>query len=283
MLTVLHASDLQCGRPFLSYAAEALVLLAQQATPDVIVLSGDLTQRAKDSEFRAAQALMERLPSVPIVVTPGNHDVPLYRVWERLATPFRNWQRVISRELDSVTSLPGGTFVALNSAAPRRAIVNGRLDQHQIEFAQREFNNAPPSNVRALVVHHHFAPTTDGSGGSPLPGAKAHVRAFESMGADLVLSGHVHQTHVTTSRDLLPGAKEPGIPLITCGTTTSVRGRGVEEGFNSLNLVRVDLGEVEVLPHILEPSTSEFKPTASIILPRRVTGDRSTRTSDVIQ
>lgn len=283
MLTVLHASDLQCGRPFLSYAAEALVLLAQQAAPDVIVLSGDLTQRAKDCEFQAARALIARLPSVPVVVTPGNHDVPLYRVWERLATPFRNWQRIISRDLDSVTSLPGSTFVALNSAAPRRAIVNGRLDQHQIEFAQHEFKKAPPSNVRAVVVHHHFVPTTDGSGGSPLPSAKAHVRAFESMGVDLVLGGHVHQTHVMTSRDLLPVLTEPGVPLITCGTTTSMRGRGPEEGFNSLNLVRVGLGEIEVLPHILEPNTSKFEPTTSIILPRRFTGNQSVRTNGVVQ
>ena len=283
MLTVLHASDLQCGRPFLSYAAEALILLAHQAAPDVIVLSGDLTQRAKDSEFRTAQALIEQLPSVPLVVTPGNHDVPLYRVWERLATPFRNWRRVISTELDSVTSFPGGTFVALNSAAPRRAIVNGRLDQHQIEFAEREFTKAPPSNVRALVVHHHLVSTTDGSGGPPLPGAKAHMRAFESMGADLVLGGHVHQTHVTTSRDLLPACNEPGIPLINCGTTTSVRGRGFEEGLNSLNLVKVSLGKVEVLPHILEPNNSRFKPKTSIVLPRRFAGDRNIRTSEVIQ
>ena len=103
------------------------------------------------------------------------------------------------------------------------------------------------------------------------------------MGADLVLGGHVHQTHVTTSRDLLPVLTEPGVPLITCGTTTSMRGRGPEEGFNSLNIVRVGSGEIEVLPHILEPNTSRFEPTASIILPRRFTGDQSVRTSDVAQ
>ena len=129
MLRILHGSDLQMGRPFRPRAAKALRQLAFELDPNLIVISGDLTQRAKVHEFQAAWKLLEELPQVPIVVTPGNHDVPLYRFWERLLVPYRSWNRTIPHELDSVTVVPGATVVALNSASPWSAIVGGRLTQ----------------------------------------------------------------------------------------------------------------------------------------------------------
>jgi len=268
MLTVLHASDFQCGRPFRPAAAEALVRLADETAPDVVVVAGDLTQRAKDREFLAAMSLISRLPDVPYVVTPGNHDVPLYRVWERLFMPYRNWHRRVAPELDSVTRVPGATFVALNSSAPRRAIVNGRVDDFQVEFAARSFAASASDDVRVLVVHHHFVPVPDGKGGKPLPRAHRLLADFEAMGVDLVLGGHVHQTHVTTSQDLLGGASQSALPLIACGTTTSWRGRGPEADLNSLNVVRVREEDIEVVPHLLGPGGTAFEPGQPIVFAR---------------
>lgn len=276
MLTVLHASDLQCGRPFRPAAADALVRLAEQAKPDVVVVAGDLTQRAKDREFLTAMALIERMPPVPRIVTPGNHDVPLYRVWERVLTPYRNWRRRVSRDLNSVTRVPGATFVALNSSAPRRAIVNGRVDDFQLDFARRSFDTSAPGNIRALVIHHHFVPVPDGLGGKPLPRARTLAQAFESMEVDVVLGGHIHQTRFTTSEDVLGEASRFPVPFIACGTTTSRRGRGPEEEANSLNLVRIDDQRVEVVPHLMELGASSFEPSEPVVFPLRVgTGPRS--------
>ena len=275
MLTLLHASDLQCGRPFLPHAADAFVRFAHELRPDVIVVAGDLTQRAKVAEFRTARALFERLPTVPVVVTPGNHDVPLFRLWERVLSPYRNWRTLISPDLDSSLSRPGATFVAVNSSAPRTAIVNGRLRDGQVEFARRAFEAAPADDTRVLVIHHHFVPAPDASAGPPLPGARRLAEAFESMGVDLVLGGHVHETHVNTSRALSPARPGPGIPLIACGTTTSRRGRGSEAGINSLNVIRVAPHEVEVLPHRLAPGARDFEPAEAIVIPRhRTSGAR---------
>ena len=268
MLTILHASDLQCGRPFLPHAADAFVRFAHELRPDVIVVAGDLTQRAKVSQFRTAKALLELLPAVPVIVTPGNHDVPVYRVWERALAPYRNWLAVVSPELDSSVRRPGVTFVALNSSAPWTAIVNGRVRARQVEFARRVFDGAPVDDVRVLVIHHHFVPAPDRSAGRPLPGARRLAQDFESMGVDLVLGGHVHETHVNTSRALFPERDGPGVPLIACGTTTSRRGRGSEAGVNSLNVIRVARHEVEVLPHRLEPGARDFEPTDTIVIPR---------------
>jgi len=244
-MVILHASDLQAGRPFRAKAGEDLVALAHALRPDLVVVAGDLTQRAKAREYRLARTLLDCLAPLPVVVTPGNHDVPLYRAWERLFTPYRNWRRFIAPALDTVTRVEGATVVALNSSAPRRAIVGGRVDGPQVELARRAFASAPADEARVLVIHHHFARPPDGEGGRRLPGAAALLRSFEAMGVDLILGGHVHQTHLGTSRALVDGPG-PGIPLVACGTTTSSRGRGPEAGRNTLNVVHLDETTVRV-------------------------------------
>jgi len=260
VLTVLHTSDFQCGKPFVPRAADALVRLAQRVGPDVVVASGDMTQRAKAREYVMARELLDRLGGVPIVVTPGNHDVPLYRFWERLVCPHRNWRRFAGPDRDSITRVEGATFVALDTSAPRRAVVNGRLDDHQLAFARRAFDESPRGDVRILVAHHHFVPVSDGMGGRPLPRAAQLVRAFEEMRVDAVLGGHVHQLHIRTSADVPPKRGATPVPLIACGTTTSRRGRGVEAGWNSLTVLRFDAGAVEVAPYRLSPDGDDFEP-----------------------
>ena len=244
-MLILHASDLQAGKPFRTRAAEDLVALAHTLAPDVVVIAGDLTQRAKAREYQMARNLLDRLAPLPVVATPGNHDVPLYRVWERLLAPYRNWRRFIAPELDSATRVRGGTVVALNSSAPRRAIVGGWVGAAQVEMARATFAAVPAGDARVVVIHHHFLRPPDGEGGRPLPGARRILETFEAMRVDLVLGGHIHQTQVRTSRDLVEG-RGPGIPLVACGTTTSSRGRGPEAGLNTLNVVRLEAGAVRV-------------------------------------
>jgi 3',5'-cyclic AMP phosphodiesterase CpdA len=269
MLTVLHTSDLQVGKPYRPEAAEALVRKVDQVQPDLVVVAGDLTQRAKAGEFRVAKALLARLGPAPVVVTPGNHDVPLYRFWERLVAPYRNWKRFVSAELDTVTRFEGATVVALNSSAPRRAIVGGRLGGDQVALARRAFEQAPGSHVRILVVHHHFVVTDDGSGGSPLPGARGHLDAFSRMGIDLLLGGHVHQTRVLPPDDPRTGAP---FPVVSCGTTTSWRGRGEEIDANSLNVIEIDRDQIRVVPHRLSRERHRFEPREPVVVTRHRVG-----------
>jgi len=259
--TVLHASDFQCGKPFVPRAAEALVRLAAEIRPDVIVVSGDLTQRAKQREFEQARTLLDRLHDAPIVLTPGNHDVPLYRIWERLFSPHRNWRRFAGPELDTVTRVDGAALVALDSSAPHRAVVSGRIDQSQVDFARDAFEQTDRSAYRVLVTHHHFVPVPDGQGGAPLPNSVSLAAAFAEMGVDIVLGGHVHQIHIRTSA-ALPGADHlRAVPIVASGTTTSRRGRGAEEGANSLTVVRLDARAVEVTPYHLGPGSTDFQST----------------------
>lgn len=267
-MLILHGSDLQIGKPYLPAVAAAFLALAREVGPDLVVVAGDLTQRAKATEYREARSFLDALSPLPVVVTPGNHDVPLFRVWERILAPYRNWKRFIRPDLDTVLRLPAAVVVALNSSSPRRAIVGGRIHGHQLDFARRAFAEAETGVARIVVTHHHFVPTPDGLGGRPLPGAQATLAALEAMDVDLVLGGHVHRTHLTSSRDLVEG-EGPGIPLVACGTTASTRGRGPERDVNSCNLVRLGAGVVEVEVHRFDPAAGAFVPREALRLSRR--------------
>ena len=133
MITVLHASDVHFGEPHLPRVARVFLDFARSLRPDVVVISGDLTQRARVGEYEEAAAFLKEFGDIPVVVTPGNHDIPVYRVWERLFAPFRNYREHISEELNTVTRLPGMTEVELNTASPSTAIVNGLPTSHPIK------------------------------------------------------------------------------------------------------------------------------------------------------
>ncbi len=263
MTTVLHVSDLHFGPAFQPKVGEALLSFAADLSPDAIVASGDFTQRAKEREFRAAHDYLERLPDVPLVVTPGNHDVPLYRIRERLFSPYDLYREYISRELDTVLELPGVVFVALNSTAPRRAIVNGRLRRRQLDFARAAFNAAPAESLRVLVAHHHFAPPPDFEGGDVMPKAKRALDAFTEMSVDAILGGHLHRAYIGNSLDVYSGRdRDHGIVIVQSGTSTSRRGRAREREKNSLNVVRLDRDTIRVTHYMFFDDVGRFLATS---------------------
>lgn len=269
MITIAHASDLHFGEPHEAEAAEAFLEAVHATGPDLVVISGDFTQRAKVREFEEARAFLDRLPEVPVVVTPGNHDVPLYRVLERIASPYRNYRRFISEELDTVTRIPGLTVVSLDSAAPRRAIVNGHIDAAQLDFARTAFAESPPHDLRVVVAHHHLAPAPDYEGDRPLPGGRRILEALETMGVELVLGGHLHRAFIGNSLDVHPGADpDRGIVIVQCGTTSSRRGRARERAKRTFNLVRVHPDRLEVVHKMHFEEPKGFAPSSMHAFPR---------------
>jgi 3',5'-cyclic AMP phosphodiesterase CpdA len=269
MVTLLHASDIHFGKPYVPAAMEALLRFLAAAQPQLLVLSGDLTQRAKIREYEEARRFLQGLGDLPVVVTPGNHDVPLYRVFERLFAPLRNYRRYVSEELDQVLQLPGITVVALDSTAPHRAIVNGRISDVQLRFAAQAFSDAPPGDARILVTHHNFIPAPDLEPQQLLHGYQRHLSALARMRVDLILGGHLHRSFVGSSLDAFPqSAGTHPMVIVHCGTTTSSRGRAREKGENSLNLIQVGTAEIAVSPHLLDQRTREFRPTGVQTYPR---------------
>jgi 3',5'-cyclic AMP phosphodiesterase CpdA len=264
--TLLHLSDLHFGKPFLPEVAEAVVMHGRELEPDVVVVSGDLTQRARASQFRQAAEYLRRF-EVPVVVTPGNHDVPFYRLWERFLAPYGKYRRHISRELNTATEVGGLLIVALNSSR-RFTLTNGRIRRSQLEFASRAFESADESLVRVVVTHHHLAPPPGFGGGNVMPFARRALKRFTRLDVSLILAGHTHRSYIGNSLDFFPGdLQRRGIVIVQCGTTTSRRGRGRERDRNSLNLIRIEGDVIRVAHHAWINDLSRFMPISEHAFP----------------
>jgi 3',5'-cyclic AMP phosphodiesterase CpdA len=273
MMTILHISDLHFGPPFVSRVGESLLEAARTIGPDLIVASGDFTQRARPEQFADAQAFLERLPHVPVVTVPGNHDVPLYRVFERIFSPYRWYREYIAEELDHVVRVDGAMVVALNSTSPLRAISNGRIDPEQLDFCRRAFQEAPEDAVRIVVAHHHFAPAPDYEGGQVMPNAKRAIDVFTELEVDLILGGHLHRAYIGNSLDLYPGPdREHGIIIVQSGTSTSRRGRVREREKNSFNVVRITDEVVRITHYMYFDDAGGFASASRHIFPRSTVG-----------
>lgn len=270
MITLLHVSDLHFGPPYIERVGEAVQGFAAALRPDAIVASGDFTQRAKASQFAAARAFLDRLPQVPTVVTPGNHDVPLYRLAERMLDPYKHYREHIHPELDTVTRIPGATIVAINSTAPRRMITNGRIHRWQLDFVADAFKDLPDEELRIVVSHHHFAPPPDFEGAEAMQQAQRALDAFTAMKVDMVMGGHLHRAYIGNSLDVYAGQdREHGIVILQSGTSTSRRGRAREREKNSLNVVRLDGTTIRVTHYMFFDDSGDFIPTSRHLFFRR--------------
>ncbi|HEX5727067.1 MAG TPA: metallophosphoesterase [Longimicrobiaceae bacterium] len=270
MITLLHVSDLHFGPPYHSGVGESLQEFAARLHPHAIIASGDFTQRAKPEQFAAARAFLDRFPPVPVVVTPGNHDVPLLRVAERVFAPYRHYQRHLHAELDTVTRLPGVVIVALNSTAPLRATVNGRIHRWQLDYAREAFSGLPDEVTRVVVAHHHFAPPPDFEGGDAMPQAQRALDAFNAMKVDMIMGGHLHRSYIGNSLDVYAGVdREHGIVIVQSGTSTSRRGRAREREKNSLNVLRLDGRTIRVTHYMYFEDAGDFLPTSRHLFFRR--------------
>jgi len=269
MLTLLHVSDLHFGPPFVPRVGEALLRRVAELAPDIMVASGDFTQRAKREQFAAARAYLDRFPPVPLIVTPGNHDVPLYRAGERIFSPYGLYREYIDGELDSVLRRDDSVIVSLNSTAPLRAVVNGRIGSDQLEFCAAALADAPEGAARIVVAHHHFAPAPDYEGGQTMPQARRALDLFTRHRVDLILGGHLHRAYIGNSLDVYAGTdREHGILIVQAGTATSRRGRAREREKNSFNLIRVGPDVIHVTHYMYFDDADGFAPLSRHTFPR---------------
>ncbi len=269
MTRILHISDLHFGPPFIQRVGDALLEAVPGLEADIIVASGDFTQRAKQEQFSMAREFLGKLPQVPLVVVPGNHDVPLYRVRERLFDPYRLYREYICRDLDHVLKLDDVVIVALNSTSPVRAVTNGRIDSEQLEYCARALSEVPNGAVKIVVTHHHFAPAPDFERDQVMPRAKRAMDRFVDLGVDVVMGGHLHRAYIGNSLDIYPGRdREHGVIIVQCGTTTSRRGRGREKEKNTFNVLDVDNTTLRVTHFMYFDDVEGFAPLSSHLFPR---------------
>ncbi len=231
-----HLSDPHFGSERITVMCELCRTLKRLA-PDLIVLSGDITQRARRSQFIAARRFLANLRPTPVLVVPGNHDIPLFNVLARWRWPYRKYQRVLGAALAPDVSLHGVRLIGFNSAPPWRHKY-GELDSSHVARQLTTLNGAAP--LRVAVLHHPLDCRSPSDERNLLLLGQRLLQVFSDHDVDLVLGGHIHDPFVTLSSRRYPQLRRPMI-LAVAGTCVSQRTR--PEIPNSFNFITLEPSE----------------------------------------
>src|SRR4029453_1783171 len=235
MARLVHLSDLHFGAH-----DENLVAGVEQAVaklePDLVVISGDFTQRARTEQFKEACEFLERLREAghEVLGVPGNHDGPLYDVLRRFLSPLARYRRFIDETLCPFVELPGVAVLGINTARSL-TFKEGRINDQQVEFIRETFARTNPDTVRILVTHHPlFAIPVGETVERAIGGQELALDAIEDAGVDLLLAGHAHHATTLHASDLVTRAGDALV--IQAGTATSTRVREQEQSFNTIDI-----------------------------------------------
>lgn len=232
MSTLLQISDPHFGteqEPVVS----ALVELATELKPEIVVLSGDITQRARRAQFQAAREFVDRLKT-PTVAVPGNHDIPLFNVAARAFVPYGNYMRAFGSNLEPEFESSAFLVVCTNTTRPRRH-KDGELSREQIDRVSERLQRASREQLRIVVTHQPVLVIRAEDEENLLHGHETAVHAWAQAGADVIMGGHIHLPYIRSIRDRF-GDLARRVWAVQAGTATSWRVRGNVP--NSVNVLR---------------------------------------------
>lgn len=256
MWKVAHLSDVHFGRVSSSFVPEALVEAVHGHEVDLVAVSGDLTQRAWPWEFRRASRFLDRFEP-PVLVVPGNHDVyPWWRPVARLTRPLHRFRTHINETLTPRFETDGLAVLGLTSAHGW-TIKNGWIDEEDVEEMHAFFGAQPSGTYQVLVLHHHLLQLGRFRRHDIARRAQQALNAVERCGVDLILCGHLHQSHIERIRF---GSSGSEVVVASAGTATSSRGRGEDIGINGFNLVEIEGDRARIEEHRFDPGARSFRP-----------------------
>ena len=232
MSTILHISDTHFGTEQAPVVAALLQLHAQEK-PDLVIASGDITQRARRSQFRAAKDFFSKI-ATPKIIIPGNHDIPLFNIALRIFAPYANFSRVFGKDLQPEFISNEIFAIGVNTTRPQRHI-DGEISTDQIRYVCERLACARTEQLKIIVTHQpvHVITLTDEI--NLLHGCHEAVEAWSKAGANLILGGHIHLPYVRPLH--AEGAAQPTW-AVQAGTALSSRVRGNVP--NSVNIIRYD-------------------------------------------
>lgn len=267
---LMHISDLHAGPPFNLGLAEQVAQEARELRPDLLVISGDFVQRADfTAQWRMITSYLKTLPE-PRLVIPGNHDVPMFNVFNRLFRPYNRYRKYISSDLNPVFDRPGLVVVGGNSAHGL-TVDGGYLSKQQLATMEQAFNRSPQGTCKVAVLHHHVVNPPGSEGRNMIRNAEETVEMLDRCGVELLLCGHIHVSYVGTTLDVRPDLRQ-GTIICQSGTTTSRRGKSRERGKNSYNVIEIDDRVIRIAQHLYLEDAGRYVPVADHVLPRRSAG-----------
>lgn len=241
---LVHVSDLHFGSDGVEERAEAVLATTASLRPDVVAVSGDLTKRARADQFRAARRFLDRLEAhAPVVVVPGNHDVPLHP-FVRFRSRLARYRRYVHPDPQPFFT-DGHVAVAGLDTTRAFAIDGGRARRSALARLSERLADVPAHAYRVVVAHHPFARTPGFRLGAVVQRADRALAAFEAFAVDAVLWGHRHETVVAPAHALARGVSRPFL-LVQAGTATTRRGRRSERGQNTFMSIDVAARDVTV-------------------------------------
>lgn len=249
MASVVQLSDLHFGAHDEKVVAATEAWL-QMHRPDLVVISGDFTQRARVAQYRQASAYLNRLRAdgFNLLAIPGNHDVPLYDVFRRFMRPLARYKRYISNDLCPWFENDELAVLGINTARSL-TIKDGRINREQMDLIRRRFAAVAEHKTRILVTHHPLYAMPIGEGGELTEAVGRHedaVTAVCEAGVHIALAGHFHRTYAESARRMVENAG--GALVIQAGTSTSTRLRNDElQSFNWIEAHRNDEIDLQVV------------------------------------
>jgi 3',5'-cyclic AMP phosphodiesterase CpdA len=255
MRTLVHLSDLHFGRVDYS-VVEPLVATIAEIKPDVVVVSGDLTQRARSQQFKEAREFLDRLPS-PQIIVPGNHDVPLHNAYARFFQALDKYKRYITDDLEPFHSDEEIAILGINTARSL-TIKDGRINEDQITAIRDRLCPFGDEVTKIIVTHHPFD-LPEGHNDEIVGRAQLAMEAIAKCGADVLLAGHLHVSHTGHSSARYKIAGHSAL-IVSAGTATSTRGRGET---NSFNVIRVKHPFINVERLSWQPERKSFAPSST--------------------
>jgi 3',5'-cyclic AMP phosphodiesterase CpdA len=235
MTRIVHLSDLHFGAHD-ERLVEAVDWQVDRLKPDLVVISGDFTQRARTEQFREACEFLEGLRERghEVLGVPGNHDVPLYDVLRRFLSPLARYRRFIDDSLCPFIELPGVAVLGINTARSL-TFKDGRINKDQVAFIRETFSRTSSEAFRILVTHHPlFALTVGDEVERAIGRQEMALDAVEESGVDMVLAGHAHHASSQDAGDIVTRAG--GVLVVQAGTATSTRVREQEQSFNVIDI-----------------------------------------------
>ena len=237
MSTLFHTSDLHFGHED-RRALDGFAAAVQAERPDAVLITGDLTTQARSREYAMAAEWLGAL-GVPLSIEVGNHDLPYFNLWSRFVRPYARYERM-ERALERPIDLPDVAIVPLRTTARFQLRFNwahGRVSPVSLKRTLADLRAIAPQRVRIVTCHHPLYDKPGGASEGRTHGGRDALHALAQAGADLILSGHVHDAF-----DLIwTGGTRP-LRMIGAGTL-SERTRSTPPSFNRID---VDDGAVKV-------------------------------------
>ena len=232
MTTLLQISDTHFGTEQ-PQVVQALEALAREKKPDVLVVSGDITQRATHAQFAQARAFCDRLNAAHMLAIPGNHDIALFNLFARIVQPYAAYRKAFGQALEQHLQTPSLSISTVNTTRWWRH-KNGDVSKAQIARVCQQLSKATAQQLRIVVVHQpvHVLRTRDEH--DRLKGWHAAVKAWSAAGADIVMGGHIHLPYVCELSAQVDGLARR-MWCVQAGPAVSSRIR--REAPNSVNVV----------------------------------------------